>query len=155
MIKKLMIILFFGIWVFFAGMFDDVEAVHDLTISGDMTRYYVGDAYPQEVILAGYDLRSNRLHLNFDLLTTNGIAPGQTPVFSYYVEVYDGASKLIGRIKDPDGTPYDYNRPKTATGQEGLACVKVSIVVNMNDNGNLLLPAGYRVNVTVKEIQVL
>ncbi|HJV44469.1 MAG TPA: hypothetical protein VJ824_01955, partial [Bacillota bacterium] len=130
--------------------------VNDVTISGDSTRFSVGDGYPNNITNAGYDVRNNILYLNFDLVTTQDVT-GKTPTFSYYSEVFDGTvgkeGTLIGQMKDGSNVAYDINNPKSVIGSSGSTTVQVkNEAIKLDMNGNTTFPASHRIVITVKNV---
>lgn len=57
-----------------------------------------GESYPSNIQIAGYNSRDNMLFINFTLETVKSVNGGQRVTFSYYIEVFNSSSIMIGNL---------------------------------------------------------
>lgn len=57
-----------------------------------------GESYPSNIQLAGYNSRDNVLFINFTLETIKTVNEDQRATFSYYIEVFNSSSMMIGNL---------------------------------------------------------
>lgn len=57
-----------------------------------------GESYPSNIQIAGYSSRDNMLFINFTLETVKIVTEGQRVTFSYYIEVFNSSSIMIGNL---------------------------------------------------------
>lgn len=120
------------------------NAIYDITIEGDSTRFSTGESYPNNIKMAGYDAVSKNLYLNYDLVTTKTVAALEIATFQYYVDVFNDSSGALGNL----GT---YAVPQSV---DGAAASQTKSVMDSGLTLSTDLPAAYRVVVTVKNVQV-
>lgn len=57
-----------------------------------------GESYPSNIQIAGYNSRDNMLFINFTLETVKSVNGDQRVTFSYYIEVFNSSSIMIGNL---------------------------------------------------------
>lgn len=114
-----------------------------ITVEGQGDYFVTGESYPVMIQVAGYNSRDNIYYLTFILKTTKTVEPGQTATFNYFIEVFDGTGTELGSAGSLD-TPLQV---AAGVGADEVVIKNQALVLTG-------LPAGYRVVITVKAVNI-
>lgn len=115
------------------------------TVEGQGYYFNVGQSYPSNISIIGYNSRDDILYVNTELQTTTIVGPAETATFNYITEIYDDTGTLLGNY----GT---YDVPIAQVAPLGQDTVQIT---NMSVTLSLPLTSQNSVVITIKDVGIL
>lgn len=116
----------------------------EIILEGTGEIVITGESYPSNIQLAGYNSRENVLFINFTLETIKTVNEDQRATFSYYIEIFNSSSIMIGNL----GT---LESPIMSIGNLGS---KITVINDKNIILSNSLTESYRVVINVVSASV-
>lgn len=118
---------------------NSLTVIANKEVEGEGKYTVTGQSYPTRIVIAGYNIRDNKIYINAELETIKTILEGQNAEYKYFIEIFNSDGSIIGRKGS-------FESPISVIG------TNIARVQNIEVALTALLTSSYRIVITVASV---